>query len=185
MPPKPKQPRKLRCAYVERGQRCRRPGTGNPPLCEPHRMVLEAEAERPPRPGERLVGLLGRVFRGQKVSDQQLFNGLEDLVGVFQQHPDFDVIQAQAREQIRERARQWQQQHMPRSNGQQQRPRVRKPAGPDPRVVLGFAVGQKVTASEIKTRHRELARRHHPDRGGSVAKMQEINRAVDELMATL
>jgi curved DNA-binding protein CbpA len=51
--------------------------------------------------------------------------------------------------------------------------------------VLDFAIGQKVTAAEVKARHRELARRHHPDRGGSVARMQEINAAVDQLLATL
>lgn len=52
-------------------------------------------------------------------------------------------------------------------------------------MVLGFAVGQQITVADVKKRHRELARKHHPDRGGSVAKMQEINQAVDALMATL
>lgn len=180
MPPKPKQ---FRCAYVERGKRCPRAGTGNPPLCEPHRLVLEAEAERPPRPGERFVGLLGRVFRGQKISDEQVFSGIEDFVGMFQQHPNFEELQAQAKERLREQARRFKQ------NGQRQQqhapPRPRKPPGPDPRVVLGFTPGQKLTADEIKRRHRELARKHHPDRGGSVAKMQEINAAVDQLLASM
>lgn len=180
MPPKQKQ---FRCAYVERGQRCKRPGTGNPPLCEPHRIVLEEEAARPPRPGEKLVGLLGRVFRGQKISDRQVHAGIEDLMGMFQQHPSFEELKAQAEAQVREQARRFREQHGQRQ--QQAPPRPRKPTGPDPRIVLGFAAGQRVTADEVKKRHRELARKHHPDRGGSVAKMQEINAAVDQLLASM
>lgn len=185
MPPKPptKKPTKQpRCAYVEGGKRCPRAGTGNPALCEPHRIVLEEEASRPTRPGERFVGMLGRVLRGQKVSDDQLFGGIEDLVGVFSQ-PQFEQARAAARAKVNE----WTGVH----RGQQQRqappPRPPKPKGPDPKayVVLGFQVGQKLTPDEVKKRHRELARKHHPDRGGSVAKMQEINAAVDQLLASM
>lgn len=179
MPPKPKQPKPLRCAYVEGRQQCRRPGDGNPPLCEAHRVVIEAEASRPQRPGEKLVGLLGRVLRGQKVNDDHLYAGIEDAVEMFANRPSFEEAKARARVEEFRRQQGWdpRQNHAP--------PRARKPAGPDPRVVLGFAVGQKVTAEDIKKRHRELARKHHPDRGGSVARMQEINAAVDQLLATL
>jgi hypothetical protein len=169
-----------RCAYAERGQRCRRKGDGNPPLCDAHRIVLEAEAARPARPGEKIVGLLGRVFRGQKVSDDHLYAGIEDFVDMFSRaphdppHNPVDAARARAREFFR------------KSQGVPPPPqRPKKPAGPDPRVVLGFAIGQKITAAEVKARHRELARKHHPDRGGSVAKMQEVNAAVDQLLATL
>jgi hypothetical protein len=175
MPPKSKQ---LRCAYVERDQRCRRAGTGNPPLCEAHRIVIEAEVERPARPGERLAGLLGRVLRGQKINDDHLYAGIEDAMDMFQRRPSFEELRAQATERLREQARQQRQR-----NGHP--PPPPKPAGPDPRVALGFRAGQKVTAAEVKARHRELARKHHPDRGGSVARMQEINAAVDQLLATL
>jgi hypothetical protein len=50
--------------------------------------------------------------------------------------------------------------------------------------VLGFSPGERLTTDMVKKRHRELARQHHPDVGGSTAKMQDINRAVDELMAS-
>lgn len=175
-------PRALRCAYVEGRQRCRRGGTGNPPLCEAHRLVLEDEAVRPQRPGEKLVGLLGRVLRGQRVSDDHLYAGLEDFAEMFSQppgaHPRSPVDAARARTQDFFRRQAGARQAPP--------PRPRKPTGLDPRVVLGFAAGQKVTAAEVKARHRELARRHHPDRqGGSVARMQEVNAAVDQLLATL
>lgn len=169
-----------RCAYVESRRRCGRPGTGNPPLCEAHRIVLDDEAARPERPGEKLVGLLGRVLRGQKVNDDHLYAGIEDFVDMFSQPvgaPPHSPVEA-ARARTRDFLRRAQAKAQPP-------PRPRKPAGPDPRVVLGFAIGQKVTAAEVKARHRELARRHHPDRGGSLSKMQEINAAVDQILATL
>jgi len=62
-------------------------------------------------------------------------------------------------------------------------PPPKKP-GSDPRTVLGFSPGERLTTDMVKKRHRELARQHHPDMGGSTAKMQEINRAVDELMSS-
>jgi hypothetical protein len=181
MPPKPKQ---LRCAYVEGRRRCGRPGTGNPPLCEAHRLVLEDEATRPERPGEKLVGLLGRVLRGQKVNDDHLYAGIEDFVDMFSQPagspPRSPIDAARARTQDFFRRAQAQTQGRPPPP-----PRPRKPTGPDPHMVLGFAVGQKLTIAEVKARHRELARKHHPDRGGSLAKMQEVNAAVDQILATL
>ncbi len=181
MAPKRRQPR---CAYVERGQRCKRAGDGNPPLCEAHRIVLEAEAARPQRPGEKIVGLLGRVFRGQKVNDDHLYAGIEDFVDMFSRlpsdppHNPLEAARARARDFLRRAQAQAGQVPPPP-------PRPKKPAGPDPRVVLGFAAGQKITAELVKKRHRELARKHHPDRGGSLQKMQEINQAVDAIMATL
>lgn len=180
---KPRQPaRAPRCAYIERGQRCRRAGTGNPPLCEAHRIVIEAEAARPARPGERLVGLIGRAFRGQKITDESIYSGIEDLVGMFSQPPGspHDPVAA-ARARAAEFIRRAKAEGFPPPRPRKPKP----PPGPDPRIVLGFASGQKLTKDEVKRRHRELARRHHPDRGGSVAKMQEVNRAVAEILATL
>lgn len=148
-------------------------------------MVLEDEAERPQRPGEKIVGLLGRVLRGQKVNDDHLYAGIEDFVDMFSRGqgdvPHDPIAAARARAAEFLRRAQAQHGHVPPPP----RPRPRKPPGPDPRVVLGFAAGQKVTAAEVKARHRELARKHHPDRGGSVARMQEVNAAVDQLLATL
>lgn len=163
---------KSRCAYTESNKRCRRNGSGNPSLCDAHRIVLEAELARPQRPGEKLVGLIGRFVRGERVTDQNIYAGIEDLVGLFERHPYANAGPWRTDPKVR-RAR------------QAPPPPPRKPALPDPRIVLGFAAGQKVTADEVKKRHRELARKHHPDRGGSLARMQEINAAVDQLLATL
>ena len=181
MPPKRKSNAGvLRCAYVEGRKRCARPGVGNPPLCEAHRIVLEEESTRQTRPGERHVGLLGRGFRGQRISDQHKSGGLRDIAGMFHQHPNFDELRTRAQERVQEQARRFQQ-----GARQTQQARPRKPPGPDPRTVLGFMPGQKLTPDDIKKRHRELARKHHPDRGGSVARMQEINAAVDQLLASM
>lgn len=172
MPPKAK--KAPRCAFIEGSRRCHRSGAGNPPLCEPHRLVLEEEANRPQRAGERFANLLGRVFRGQKISDEHIFGGIEDFVSMF----------PGATETVREQARRFDPRAEPRRTPPP-RPPPRRPAGPDPRLVLGFAIGQRVTEAEVKARHRELARKHHPDRGGSVGKMQEINAAVDQLLSTM
>jgi hypothetical protein len=124
------------------------------------------------------------VLRGQKVSDNHLHAGIEDFVDMFSRAPGdpprspIDAARARAQDFLRRT----QAQH---GHVQPPPPRPKKPPGPDPRIVLGFAAGQKVTVAEVKARHRELARRHHPDRGGSVARMQEVNAAVDQLLATL
>jgi hypothetical protein len=187
----PKRAAAPRCAYVEARRRCGRPGSGNPPLCAAHRIVLEDEAARPERPGEKLVGLLGRVLRGQKVNDDHLYAGIEDFVDMFSRlptdppHSPLDAARARAQDFLRRSQAQSQAQARQRPAPPPPPPKPRKPTGPDPRLVLGFAIGQKVTAAEVKARHRELARTHHPDRGGSVSKMQEINGAVEKLLATL
>ena len=137
-------------------------------------IVVEAEASRQPRAGERFVNLLGRVFRGQKISDEHIFGGIEDFVSMF----------PGATQTVREQARRFDP-RVPPGARSAPRPPPPKPAGPDPRVVLGFTPGQKVTEAEVKARHRELARKHHPDKGGSVARMQEINAAVDQLLASM
>jgi hypothetical protein len=53
------------------------------------------------------------------------------------------------------------------------------------RQVMGFAAGQKLTEDDVKDRKRMLAKRHHPDRGGSAQKMAAVNDAADVLMAEL
>lgn len=190
MPPK-KQPKAPRCAYIEGKQRCARAATGNPPLCDAHRIVLEAEVDRPQRAGQRVVDLLTSVLRGKKVTDEQVFGGVEDFVDMFSRSsgdPAHDPIAA-ARARAADFLRRTQ-------GGSVHGGQHRRPPPPPPRddavtkaerarLVLGFAPGEKVTAEQVKKRHRELARRHHPDRGGSVAKMQEVNAAVDQILATL
>lgn len=53
------------------------------------------------------------------------------------------------------------------------------------RQVMGFAATQKLTEDDIKDRKRTLAKKHHPDLGGSAQKMAAVNDAADVLMAAL
>jgi len=65
------------------------------------------------------------------------------------------------------------------------------PPGKDPAIerearrVLGFGPADPLTEDLIKERRRQLARKHHPDKGGSVNRMQAINSATDALIAAL
>lgn len=53
------------------------------------------------------------------------------------------------------------------------------------RQVMGFQMRELLDADKIKARHRELVKKHHPDRGGSTKKMANINLARDVLMEAL
>jgi hypothetical protein len=56
------------------------------------------------------------------------------------------------------------------------------PKREDPRTVLGFRDDDPLTKKVVKERQRALAELFHPDKGGSVAAMQRINEAVQELL---
>jgi curved DNA-binding protein CbpA len=49
------------------------------------------------------------------------------------------------------------------------------------RSLLGFTPKEPITKEMLKARHRELAKKHHPDRGGSADMMAKINDAMDTL----
>lgn len=58
----------------------------------------------------------------------------------------------------------------------------------DPRLsrkIMGFSEGEPLTAEKLKERRRELALKAHPDRGGDLRQMQDLNAAADELLAQL
>jgi len=82
--------------------------------------------------------------------------------------------------------------NIPHAPGQRQAP----PEQPDPqrdllrarraaRQVLGFTFDEPLDGAKIKARHRELLKKHHPDRGGSTKKMAIINAARDVLIEAL
>lgn len=50
------------------------------------------------------------------------------------------------------------------------------------RRILGFKATIPLTKDEVKKRFRELARKHHPDVGGTDAKMADLNRAMEILL---
>ena len=158
------------------------------------------------RPGAGLAAVIGRIIRGGRVTDAHVQMGIEDLVNIIApdgQPPTF----AGARERVREAAGRVVNDAQARARAAAGRPPPERPwnwnipgqpppgaraappppqQGPDPRVALGFAAGQKVTVAEVKKRRGELARKYHPDRpGGSTQKMAVINDACDRLLAEL
>jgi hypothetical protein len=51
----------------------------------------------------------------------------------------------------------------------------------DPFAVLG--VSARATPDQVRERYRELARQHHPDRGGDAAEMRRVNEAYEQIRA--
>lgn len=52
-------------------------------------------------------------------------------------------------------------------------------------TVFGFSVHDQLTMGQIKRRHRELSRKHHPDLQGEAHHMQDLNAAAAILMSYL
>lgn len=59
------------------------------------------------------------------------------------------------------------------------------PAGESWRDVLGFRHDGQLHWSDVQNRYRELARKHHPDRGGDPDFMVRLNRARDDAQQEL
>lgn len=55
----------------------------------------------------------------------------------------------------------------------------------DWRAVLDFAAHIPITPHDVKSRYFALSKIHHPDRGGSSAKMQRLNHAYSKALAEL
>ena len=88
------------------------------------------------------------------------------------------VIEEEREGQTRER--EWQRQRREKEQRRRQR-EVFDSALLNAYAVLG--VGLSASDAEIKSSHRELVRRYHPDRGGDEAKMKEVNNARDLIHA--
>jgi hypothetical protein len=198
-----------RCAYVESGSRCRKSASGNPPLCNAHRIVVIEQARREMgtagRPtGDGIIGLFDRILNKKRVDRRTMEDAVQDAADLFKWYTEQRAADTDAppREPMpgeqhgqRTQGRNW---WDPIVNEARQRTQQRTKNPPDPRaaelkaarararVTLGFPQTDKLTEALIKARQKELARKHHPDvKGGSTTKMQEINAAVDVLMAEL
>ncbi|HET9061832.1 MAG TPA: hypothetical protein VFO62_00955, partial [Candidatus Binatia bacterium] len=189
-----------RCVYVESGTRCRRSGTGEPSLCNPHRVALaDIARQSPPMPGFSGVrNLVDRFVNGRKVTRKVWEDAIGDLaaavasgIGDTQMPPSGDPF---ADADIDPNFPPWRRRVWTNLGAQQQQQRRPPPPPPvDPaieerrkaRIVMGFTPGQALTLEMVQKRRRELARKHHPDRGGSVDKMQAVNAAADVLEAAI
>ena len=52
-------------------------------------------------------------------------------------------------------------------------------------TVFGFSEHDQLNMAHIKSRHRELSRKHHPDLQGEAQQMQNLNNAASILMSYL
>lgn len=72
-------------------------------------------------------------------------------------------------------------------------PRQRAPRKPAPvdmqvihaRALLGFAPNEALSEERIRDVRRQLAKRYHPDHGGSARQMTDVNQAAEILIASL
>lgn len=203
MPPKTA----TRCAYHEAGKRCPRNGAGNPPLC-PRHLSLVKKAQEPRAPVTIVSDLLSDFLQGKPINRdatigavQEMFRQWEgNLGGDYRPPVDNGRSENQthtrpfdAREMFREwtqrtagQGRQRQQGPQPNDEEQQRRLAIDKA-----RRALGFPLNTAISEDAIKKRHRELAKKWHPDLGSAAdrtmreAKMRDVNAAVDVLMAAL
>ena len=158
----------------------------------------------PPRAGlgQQLGGLFDQMLAGHPPSKAQLEQVAADMVGkVIGRTVTVEEVRAVRQGDyapLREVAEQYQR---ARQEQQATSPRVPRPRPFfDPemaakiehakelgraRAVLGFTKDHVLTVAIVKTRHRELARKHHPDAGGSTEKMQKVNWAADLLVQSL
>jgi len=132
--------------------------------------------------------MLGALF-GDRPTDEELYEAAEEAATLLQGSA---AVRARAAAAAATAQRMWQarQQRAQRGGAGDARARQAPPASaPDPcigaRAVLGFTPQEPLTADMIKRRHRDLVRRHHPDRGGSTQRMAEVNAAVDVLLASM
>lgn len=184
--------RVYRCAYREEARQCRRNGTGNPPLCQSHRVALEQAAQQSQSFGGALGAVFVKFMNGKPITTEDLGQVVSGWASTADasaraapQHARpgaaraYDDLLARLRQQAQQARR-----------PPPPPPRARKP---DPRPILGFAAGQRVTVDEVQRRRRELARRYHPDRAGRDqrkaaelgGKLAQINDAADQLIAEL
>lgn len=151
-----------RCSYREGRRQCPYAGSGTPVLCDAHRLALETVGAQDP-------------------IEAMLSNASAAMMS------EFDKLLQRGREAVRRSIP-----GAPQRTHRSQRERGKRAAAPpqppeppkreNPRTVLGFRDDEPLTKRAVKERQRALAELFHPDRGGSVAAMQRVNEAAQELI---
>lgn len=187
MPSKQPRRRSKRCSINDGSGRCRRDGTGDPPICQRHRDQIGT-----PSP---LGQMFDAVISGQRPSkatiEDAMFQMAEGLFGI-KMSPQ-ERARAAAAGEAAWRGRSSRPSSSPPRSGASSEPEP--PPGPSPqelkraRATFGFLSSDTVTSELLKKRYRELARKWHPDLYvGNPAKhkialerMTAINAAMDLL----
>ncbi len=208
MPPSQKQrgakraAKPVQCVFKEGGRRCVRNGAGNPALCGPHRIVAaDAAQQAQPRVSTAFQQisdlfddfLAGRPFDRQKVGDlaaHAINEAAWRMGGSYTGYHPPIVDESQIhdtdpngyRDTRRARPRpppgyRWHDEEPSETVDAAQLDLDRAKA----RATLGFGPRDVLTRDILKNRFRALAKKHHPDRGGSLERMKEISAANDIL----
>ena len=193
-------PPSKRCIYKEGNRRCPFDGTGNPRLCDAHRVAVEA-ASRPRAPGEVLAGAFFDLLNGRPFDRDQTLGAIQDLAqqwsGTVGGNYRPDIQPGEPEGSVHRRAQPgspsgWWHGRGPQRGPQGAAPRSAEDAEADlkrqresaARKIFGFGPQEALTSDKIKARHRQLLR-NHPDKGGSTSRMAIINDARDVLEASL
>lgn len=165
-------PRAKKCSFRQGSRRCPFDGTGDPALCDAHRIAI-AEAARPKRPAEVVSEALRNFMSGRPVDIESAFRSAEAILWEIQANGNV-----------------WNSRRGPA--GAEPPPPVDhdaealKAKRARARKILGIKPDVHLTAEMVKERKKTLAKKYHPDRpGGSAEKMALINDAADVLMASL
>lgn len=176
------------CSFFEtedgRRRRCRRNGTGNPPLCQRHTAELDERDESP------FAEVLGSILSGKRPSQR----AVEDAAGAVMEGLFGRRMSPEEIGDFVRRARAGSSfpgspprshsgpgpdaSSSPRETAEQAKARAISKA----RRTLGFAATEPLTKDQVKKRWRTLCMKHHPDKGGDAAKMAEINAAYELLV---
>lgn len=176
------------CSYYEeledgRRRRCRRNGTGNPPICQRHTEELDTREANP------IADVLSSLLQGKRPAQRDVENAVRSTMeGLFgKRMSEAEMAELLARARAAARGGSPGSSSGPSSDARSQA-RDREHAEAEKarqvswaRRTLGFTAREPLDGDTIKKRFRELARKHHPDVGGDVRKMADINRAVEIL----
>lgn len=151
-------------------------------LCAAHRIVLQ-EAAADPRTNSVVAGAIDELLTKGRVTKKtieravaEVMAGLGGVFGVFAPPPGMRLPP-----NMRDRMNLPPRPPPPIDLAAERKRRELAKA----RAVLGFGPAEMVTAETIKARKRELAKQHHPDRGGSPSAMAAVNDAADVLLAAV